>query len=775
MPGETSGRRPKRGQWFRHVPAAPAPHPKPPDEEGQAPSPDEIGAYPVWRGRAARLANIWLGATFTFGPRVSRVLRVLEKSALSLVGLAFTVPLLAPAAEVHLSDFKQTTEFSIAVGALIGTVLVLTFTLSMIPVQRAAEGMPVSVVRLLARDSVNAFLFLVLAFVCLLSFSLGLYKGLWLRAQTALPLQLLLIGVTFDLVRWHYRHTLGLLEPIRAVNSLLAQALAAINSIDRRVRRAAFVQWWLFPRQTRREVGVRDKLIAAIYRTVPNHAALINQWTQELQEAALRSVEQVETRVASAAIDAITLMARRYLDCRRHTLTPILVNMLGVYDSDLRGVLTPVYESLMRIGLGAIAAKNEPVVIRVIQGLQEVALTCVTLQSRAFREGRAPLAAMPLAYLEKCALAAVAEGLHDAGLEAARSLASVSVAAPANTDLADVHTPTADSIVKIVASLLTRNQSALANMCVEDALQSLWSVVMSRHFRAKFYFGHVVRELSSLFPLAIVLDAANGRNLMTTPLAPMYDLSRNVALAHLVAAIAAPDTHEERDRYHYLAELSAEFHQHLYSVAERSGLNDSSLVWHIVKTIGFIAEVYASVLSDADSDDLRAEAEKLVTKELPWFLAFHWVHFSKASAIDLQTANEATDSLATVAFTYIKLGIQKVVESAVNNIGSVTEAYAKLGKFRSPYDIGDLLRPLLCVERFAVATGQQELLYQIDREVDEIMKVFDGDQKTAVGEAVDVRRSQIDDDLDDRWLTLIERDSPEGLLAQMLSERGLLR
>ena len=128
-----------------------------------------------------------------------------------------------------------------------------------------------------------------------------------------------------------------------------------------------------------------------------------------------------------------------------------------------------------------------------------------------------------------------------------------------------------------------------------------------------------------------------------------------------------------------------------------------------------------------------------------------------------------------MAFSYIKLGIPEVVEAAVNNIGSVTKAYAKLGKFGSPYDIGDLLRPLLCLERFAVVTGQQELLQQIDENVAEVMESVEGEMRSAVGEAVDRRRSQIDDDLDDRWLALTERDSPEGLLAQMLSERGLLQ
>jgi hypothetical protein len=101
------------------------------------------------------------------------------------------LPLLAPSAEVALTNFTHAREFSIAAAGFIGTVLVLAFTLSIIPVQRAAESMPVSVVRLFARDPINALLFLALALLCLLSFCLALYESTLLPRKIAVLLQLL--------------------------------------------------------------------------------------------------------------------------------------------------------------------------------------------------------------------------------------------------------------------------------------------------------------------------------------------------------------------------------------------------------------------------------------------------------------------------------------------------------------------------------------------------------------------------------------------------------
>src|SRR2546421_313357 len=170
--------------------------------------------------------------------------------------------------------------------------------------------------------------------------------------------------IIFDLVGWHHRHTLELLEPVRGIRELLDQGLRAIRSIDRRIRFRASVQWFLIPSAVRNE-SPKDELVTAIYTTVPNHAAAINQWVRELEEAALRSLEQVETRVVSAAIDSMSSIGDEYLTRRRNTLRPILASPLGVFESDLRDVLTPLYESLSRVGQRATTAKNEPVVIRV--------------------------------------------------------------------------------------------------------------------------------------------------------------------------------------------------------------------------------------------------------------------------------------------------------------------------------------------------------------------------------------------------------------------------
>src|SRR5258705_4895903 len=146
MSPDPSGNPPRPGQRFRRLRDAGRP-PTPPAAPDQAGPPLEGGERTpfVWRPRVARLLNVSLVTTFRAGLWARYLLSGAEKVAVSIVVSLFTFPLLTPASKVALSNFGHTTEFSIGAAGLIGTVLVLTFTLSMIPVQRAAEAMPVAV------------------------------------------------------------------------------------------------------------------------------------------------------------------------------------------------------------------------------------------------------------------------------------------------------------------------------------------------------------------------------------------------------------------------------------------------------------------------------------------------------------------------------------------------------------------------------------------------------------------------------------------------------
>jgi hypothetical protein len=727
---------------------------------------------PARRRVLTRLVIGSLGATLRIGPSLRRLFYKTGRFALSAIAIVAILPLLHPSTETALAHFTHAKEFSIAAASLIGTVLVLAFSLSMIPVQRAAESMPVSVVRLFARDPTNALISLALGSFCLLSFCLALYETTLLPRRFALLLQVLVVGLTFDAVRWHHRHTLSLLEPVRAVSDLRNQALRFVRTTDRRVRLAARVQWMVLPRASRNQTS-RNELAGVLYRNLPNHALILAQSIQELEEAALRAMEQVETRVAVSAVDALAAIGHEYLVRRRDTLRAILVDPLGVYESDAREVLTPLHESLKRAGQRAVALKSEPIAIRVVQGLGQLALICTTLKLPGVSPERAPLTPLPLIYLEQCALAGLAEGLHDLGLDAARVMAEVSLSAPHDTDLNDVHIVVANAILHIVGSFLDRQQTVLANLCLEDCLRSVWGVVRTRHYEAGHYVRHVFDELVGIIPVAVRIEANTGRNPLTTPLAPPYDTANGLAVVALLGSVSEARPDGRRSPFWYLEELSEQFHRHLRNIAEDIDLGDCSLTWHIVRSIWEMSQVFAALVRTSPPEHVGS-GRGLAKKHLPWYLVFHCVCFSKMQRINLQTARKATESLGAIALTYIDCVIPEVVHSAIENIGAVAEAYGKLGQVDSEYAIGDLLRPLLCIERFAAATNNSELIARTQSAIDKVMALFQGDVKGAVRHAIEVRRSQVLQELRDPHARFRGGERPVDLLAHMLRDRGVL-
>ena len=102
------------------------------------------------------------------------------------------------------------------------------------------------------------------------------------------------------------------------------------------------------------EYDASGRLVRAIAST-----GAVQTYEDDAAHKMTRIVERHGT-VISNAYDSLTAIGREYLVRRCHTRTPILAKFLGVYESNLRHVLTPLYESLNRVGPRAIAAKNEP-------------------------------------------------------------------------------------------------------------------------------------------------------------------------------------------------------------------------------------------------------------------------------------------------------------------------------------------------------------------------------------------------------------------------------
>ena len=192
----------------------------------------------------------------------------------------------------------------------------LVLSLSIIPVQRAAEVFSPSINRLFRQDRTTRFIFVTLAVLCLLSFALPTTTGI-LDGRVLLFMQIVIIALTLDLLRWYHRHTVRLLEPQEPLNRLVRAIKKYIDQIQQTVSRQARLQWGTLTEEQKRNNSPEDFESALYLKVFSRHSDYINALTSELAEIALKAVARGETRTAEFVVFGLAEIACYYIGKRK--------------------------------------------------------------------------------------------------------------------------------------------------------------------------------------------------------------------------------------------------------------------------------------------------------------------------------------------------------------------------------------------------------------------------------------------------------------------------
>jgi hypothetical protein len=630
----------------------------------------------------------------------------------TLFATPFALYLILPAQQRALTEATDLSGLFLACGALIGTVLALVFSLAIIPVQRAAESFGARLTWVYRDDRAGQFIFVALACFCALSFAAATGVVPIVRGAAFVPVQLLVVAITLDLLRWHHRHVLELLEPGRAVALLLKHIQRYLSQTDSGVRQFAARLKQAQPPEDGRESS-QQAFEAVVYSSsaFTAHASSLNHWTETLGELASRAVGKGETHTARIAISALAELAQEYMRLRKNNLTlqPKAPFVLG---SSIDGVLTPIYEELRTINTKAVTVRAEATCSDVVRALGSIAAATAGLNARAFQEHTAPITWFPLGYMKGCSESAQRHGLHDAVLDGCRASLHVVQRTPGEIAAADVYLPAIKGITPIAGSYFAASEGLYGNEVTKCMLHMARDAAEKRHLQLADIVREVLDQMYSLMPLGLVCERSHTGGVLGPPLSPAYDLTQETALGHIVARraedVTANDSDTGRDRYSEFHALNEPIHEHLWRVADDLDLGSSALVWHITNTIKAICRCYYTLLKEAPSQEADY-SEKLVG-QIPSYLSFFWTAFKRAKAIDQNYAEHACDELAQIGLYFASLGHTKIADVSADNIVSVAQSYHRSCRGSDSYGIADLLAPVHCLQVYARARNDEALL-----------------------------------------------------------------
>lgn len=697
--------------------------------------------------------------------------------SVTLVAIAVALVLFLPAPQHRLGSSGSTlTEIFVAVAGMIGAMIALVSSLAVLPVQRAAEVFTPSIGRIYRDDFGSLLLFVCLSVFCLISFLLPVVALFGLPGAALIQIQILVLGSTFDLLRWYQRRVTTLLDPRDAIQRLNRRIRRHIDRTSKLVTRLARIQRLLLPRAERVD-GLDHVFEQQVYAVNPGIHGPFNVWAQELGEIASRAASRGETHTGAVAVAALADMATAYLEVRKKNLAliPAPEALFQAFKSDADAVLVPVYEALKGVSRAAAVAHDEATCIVTVQALGGIAAYTSRLELGPARKNSAPLSYLPIGYLATCVELGLRADLDDVGLQAAESLLQTCTGAKRHVALADVHLQIIDALDNIALQFLAKAKFPFTNLVIEKQMKVLAHLVEEGHREVGNALRDVLGRIERVIPVAVAVAPRAGIENLQIPLQVPYDLICEVSLPHLVAKAAtlikADETRPWVSPYSEFLTFNETVYRHFRNLAEQVQFGSSFLLWHITRTIKEITRCYLRLVTEAPREWKKFNAE--LVAQIGWYLAFFWVVFSKATTVDERMAEEASDTLAWAGLAFSEAGYPEVCRMGGENIRSIFTSYYTAGG-RNVYALADLWVLGWHLRRFAMASEPSVLMAQLDKCL-ERPKEIPTEYWEAAQEAIELRKQQLDERLTDpQRLGGFDVDSATGLLRELLVRRGAI-
>jgi len=698
---------------------------------------------------------------------------LISNCAASFSGLAVTYILYLPITQDSLSKINGLDVVLLTIGGLIGTILALVISLSVIPIQSAAENFSSSIVHLYREDRVTRNIFALLAIFCLASFLMAIGEAFSYSKPKLLPVGVLLIAISLDLLRWHHRHIIGLLGSNESIGKLSEKVKLYLKSSQNRIAFLAKMQWWFLPKVERQKLtreNIEQILSQQLYSRGP-----LKVWLNEFAEVAHKAVGKQEFVRAQLAIFALADIACSFLEERKNNLRvyPETETLGLVSGSDVNDILTPIYEHYRNICNNAVENKAETTCIHIVQALGRIAIHTTNLQAKAFRKNTAPLTYLPIGYLNSCIEMAQRAGMDDVALQGSDTLLNIAKTVPDNLDIADVYLSILKELTKIAGVFLAKSNSALSNRCLTNIMTIGHIAVEGKHFRSDDIVREITDKLFLLLSVFVVQQRTVPVGFLDLPMTPAYDLTHCFSLGYFVAR-ATKLIEKQKDKdwvnpYYDFIEFNKPISRHLYKLGEQIDFGANFILWHLVHTIKHISKIFLDLFTNPISDN--PEHLKQLESCFHWYLSFFWLTFSKKKILmELQFAEEATDALAFIGLLFYNLDRKEVTRICIDNIGAVAEAYQDVGKSDHPpathaYSVVDVIMPIWQMRILMEARKDKSFVKQIDDKIEVFLK---GKVMVLVGqEPLDTRKRQLQQKLRGD-LHFSQLDKAIGVLKELL-------
>jgi hypothetical protein len=221
----------------------------------------------------------------------------------------------------------------------------LTISLAIIPIQRAIEIFSPTVRKSYINDIFIQGIIISLGILIFVSFSLPFID---VQNSWKLYLQIGIMAVSLDLIRWHFRRISFLLEPYNAIKSLSKKVCSLINKTQRIITVNSYKELKRKPRHEWSPELLKQIELQYYKFFEGKYVSLLNYWIVEIEDITLRAIARSEKLTVKHGINSIVQIVCKFLDSRKSNYQLYPVGFM-TFGSDLDDIINPAYEKLLNI------------------------------------------------------------------------------------------------------------------------------------------------------------------------------------------------------------------------------------------------------------------------------------------------------------------------------------------------------------------------------------------------------------------------------------------
>lgn len=611
-------------------------------------------------------------------------------------------------------DKSDAITFFTAVAAMIGGILAIIFSLSILLMGNAAERIPVGFYETSAKDGFHDLIFFLISICSLTVFTFALvFEKLDLGFSVfSFQVALFLIGGVFYLTFVFYQRIRSKLNPANVLKIASKQALEKLESTHKRAKEIAEV----LIRQPKLDKTVTiEEAIATSFQYLRPEFAYINNRLNYLFDYHGKLVASNERSSALGVLEVITQILQKYFQTRMDSSFVLPAGFILAATSDSREFLTPPLERFVAVGENYMRDNDNEGITRVISIFVQLCQSASQINYLTKHKVESPIMEQCRGYLDQLLQSAIKFNYQEALFQGAvvyPQITPIVIKQNLHHEFISIY----EMLDKIAISALTNRFNVVFGEVINAYTIIISQLISSRYFNLEMELASLLEHLrNNIFYGYISMSAGTlERSFVTqTNLALPFDTLSSLIFQTAKATTEAKTDDEQKEWKQVFFVTVEELRATLRYLSEKMKTANHLLI----NTFGDIIADIGCLLLDLTQDDKWKEDQTELTKQIGWYLyQTEWFTHDVEKIQD----NHAFDSLVEAD---AKIGIRALErnqdETAVDAIKVISNFANKMlvNKGGSAYGFTEprIMERACFIGIFALKIGKKEIVDELKK------------------------------------------------------------